>query len=543
MTTPISALGDRYVQQRAERNPIMATNLGVTENFDGTGDFGPTGQEAEAETDRRTLAELNDLEPLNDQDRVTAAHMRERLTTALAAYDAGEWKRSLRAPYGMVQSLRNYLDMGGRATPEQWELAALRLEGLPGLLEGWMECLKVGLADGVVAARRQALAAADQAQDYLDIDSFGSIAAEYGDGPLKKRIESGVAAASGAYAELVRFLRQDYAPRASETDGVGADRYAIAARQCLGDDIDAVDAYHWGWEELRRIEAEIAAESEKILPGADIGEVIEHLNRTESVDGEDAYLKWLKDLHVSALDRLDGTHFDIDPRIKNVDVVLVHAKGAGSPYYTGPSEDLTRPGRTWWPVAGRTRFNIWNEATTVFHEGVPGHHLQLGQVQVMDMPRYTRVNRVSGNAEGWALYSERLADELGWLTEPGRRLGMLKGSAMRAARVVIDIGVHLDLPIPEPEAARHGTRWNFDVAVEVLRDRGRVSPHRLEPEIVRYFGWPGQAITYKLGERAWLAAREQATAKPGFDLKAWHTAALNVGPVGLGVLRDSLSDL
>ncbi len=543
MTTPISALGDQYVRERTKRNPISATYLGVTEDFDGTGDFGPEGQATEAEADRRALAELNGLEPVNRDDRVAAAHMRERLTTNLDAYDSGEWKRSLRAPYGMVQSLRNYLDMGGRTTPEQWELATLRLEGMPGLLEGWIDCLKVGLADGVTAARRQAVAAADQAQGYLDINSFDSIVSEYGDGPLKSRLEAGVAAATSGYAELVRFLREDYAPRATETDGVGAERYEVASRQCLGDVIDAHDAYNWGWEELRRLEAEMAVEAEKVLPGAELGEVIEHLNRTQSVEGEDAYLEWLKELHATALDRLDGTHFDIDPRIKDVDVVLVHAKGAGSPYYTPPSEDLSRLGRTWWPVADRTRFNIWNEATTVYHEGVPGHHLQYGQINVVDMPRYTRNNRVSGNSEGWALYAEKLADELGWHDEPGRRLGMLKASAMRAARVVIDIGVHLDLPIPASEVSRHGPRWNFDVAVEVLRDRGRVSQHRLYPEIVRYFGWPGQAITYKLGERAWLAARDEAKARPGFDLKKWHTDALNLGPVGLGVLTDFLRDL
>ncbi|MFD0556834.1 uncharacterized protein (DUF885 family) [Stackebrandtia endophytica] len=545
MTSPIFALGDAYVQERAKNNPVAATYLGITEDFDGTGDFGPDGVAAEADRDRAALAALDALEPADQADQVAAIHMRERLEASLAAHDAGEWKRSLRAPYGMVQSLRNYVDMGTNTTEEQWETVAMRLDGMPDLLNGWVDCLRVGLADGTTAARRQVLAAADQAQNYVDLNSFDSIVTEYGDGPLQSRLAAGAAAAHTAYGRLIEFLRNEYAPKATEVDGVGAERYAIAARLSLGSDIDLVDAYQWGWDELHRLEAEMAAEADKIVPGGDVAAAIAHLDATEYVDGAEAYLDWLKELHQSAFERLDGTHFDIDDRLKTLDVVLVHAQGAGSAYYTGPSEDLTRAGRTWWPVAGRTRFSTWSEATTVFHEGIPGHHLQIGQMKLRSdrISRFNRSQGVSGHSEGWALYAEKLADELGWHTQPGWRLGMLKGSALRAARVVIDIGVHLDLPLPEAEARRHGPRWNFEVATEVLRDRGRIAQHRLHPEIVRYFGWPGQAITYKLGERAWLAARDEARARPGFDLKDWHTKALNLGPMGLGTFAATLRSL
>jgi uncharacterized protein (DUF885 family) len=119
---------------------------------------------------------------------------------------------------------------------------------------------------------------------------------------------------------------------------------------------------------------------------------------------------------------------------------------------------------------------------------------------------------------------------------------MLKGSALRAARVVIDVGLHLDLPLPPAEAERHGPRWTFEVATEVLRDRGRIAAHRLHPEVVRYCGWPAQATAYKLGERAWLAARDEARTRlgTGFDLKRWHTAALGLGPVQLDDLAAAL---
>ena len=217
-------------------------------------------------------------------------------------------------------------------------------------------------------------------------------------------------------------------------------------------------------------------------------------------------------------------------------MVLARGSASGAAYYTAPSENLTRPGRTWWPLGGRQRFSTWNELTVVFHEGVPGHHLQEGAAAIAGLSRYTKNSFVSGHGEGWALYAERLADELGWFSSlPGTRLGMLAGSAVRAARVVIDIGVHLDLPMPD------GSRWTFEKACSVLRDRGRAEEYRVLPEVTRYFGWPGQAPSYKLGERAWLAARADAQRKPGFDLKRWHTAALSLGPIGLAGLADALA--
>jgi uncharacterized protein (DUF885 family) len=311
----------------------------------------------------------------------------------------------------------------------------------------------------------------------------------------------------------------------------------VAARLSLGADIDLAEAYEWGWAELGRIEAEMAIEADKISPGASLDEAAAVLGQTEYVTGADAYLGWLQERHDWAVEQLDGVHFDIAPPLRLIEVALAPNSTSGAAYYTPPSEDLTRPGRTWWPLGGRDRFETWSELSTVFHEGVPGHHLQTGAAKMAGdkLSRFARCAFVSGHGEGWALYAERLADELGWFSEPGTRLGMLGGSALRAARVVIDIGVHLDLPLPD------GSRWTFEKACGVLRERGRAEPHRVRAEVVRYFGWPGQAIAYKLGERGWLAAREQATRRPGFDLKRWHTAALSLGPIGLTGLDEALA--
>jgi uncharacterized protein (DUF885 family) len=540
MPTPVFQLCDEYVRRSCALDPVLASYWGVTGAFPPGTDYGPEGHAARADLDRDTLHRLDALAPSDDADRLAAAHLRERLTASLAWHETGEPLRAVRAPFGLLQSLRNSVDLMPRTDAEAWRAVAARVAAVPEMLASWRRSLAAGADRGLVAARRQAVEAAAQAQRYVDVASFQAVVEEHGDRPVREELVTAANAATAGYAETARWLREEYAPRAATADGVGAQRYAVACRISLGTEIDPREAYAWGWHELRRLEREMAAEAGRVRSGATVDEAIDHLNQTDFLIGIGAYREWLQQRHDEAVERLQGVHFDIAEPLRTVDVVTVTGSSAGAPYYTPPSEDLSRPGRTWWPVSDRERFGVWAELTTVYHEGVPGHHLQRGYTRVASdrLSRFSRLSGVSAHSEGWALYAERLADELGWYATPGQRLGMLKASALRAARVVIDIGVHLDLPLPAEEVERHGPRWSFEVAEGVLRDRGRIAKHRLHPELVRYCGWPAQASSYKLGERAWLAAREEARAKPGFDLKRWHTSALALGPIGLADLAD-----
>lgn len=535
--TPVFRVCDEYVTRMAALDPVVASSRGLDTPFGAATDYGPEGYAARRDLIAATLTDLTKAVVTSQADRLAAVHLRERLETELAWLDAGEALRSLSTPFGRVSSIRDSVDLLPRTGDEAWRNIAARIRAIPEMFLSWRASLDAGLARGLTAARRQALEGAIQAELY--VGTHDALVTSYGDGPVAAELAAAAAAANAGYAEIARYMREEYAPRASEEDGVGAERYAIAARQSLGADLDATEAYEWGWAELARIEAEMAAEAERVKPGANVAEATAILGRTEFVDGEDAYLAWLQDRHDQAIEQLNGVHFDIDERLRTIEAVLARGSTSGAAYYTSPSEDLTRPGRTWWPLGGRTRFETWSELSTVFHEGVPGHHLQNGAAKLAgdSLSRYAKSTFVSGHGEGWALYAERLADELGWFDEPGTRLGMLGGSALRAARVVIDIGVHLDLPLPD------GSRWSFDKACEVLRDRGRAEPYRVHAEVVRYFGWPAQAISYKLGERAWLAAREEARRRPGFDLKSWHTAALSLGPIGLSAMTDALRSI
>ena len=286
--------------------------------------------------------------------------------------------------------------------------------------------------------------------------------------------------------------------------------------------------------------------AERILPGTPLPEVIAFLDRdtNRSIEGVDEFQRWNQALIDTTIAELDGTHFDIAEPLHRCEAMIAPPGGAAAMYYTGPSEDFSRPGRTWYPTLGNTTFALWREVTTCYHEAVPGHHLQIAQVRYLadKLSRYQRAfGFVSGHGEGWALYAERLMGELGYLDDdPAWEMGMLAAQAMRAVRVIVDIGMHLELPSPEHD----GAKWTPEIALPFAVERARFQGDAfMRSEIDRYLGWPGQAISYKVGEKVWLDARADAKQRHGdaFDLKAFHSFALDLGSMGLGPLRDELA--
>jgi uncharacterized protein (DUF885 family) len=284
-----------------------------------------------------------------------------------------------------------------------------------------------------------------------------------------------------------------------------------------------------------------------VVPDGTVPEAMRHLDSAgDIVEGVEEIRLRLHELTCRTIADLDGTYFDIADPVKVIGTRIAPEGSAAAPYYTRPACDFSRPGRTWLPTLGRTTFPLWRLVSTWHHEGVPGHHLQFAHWATLSdrlSTFQTGIGSISATTEGWALYAERLMDELGHLTDPGLRLGYLEAQLRRVIRVIVDIGMHLGrrLPADAPIAAGH-TR-----APEIARDflaaqTGR-EPAFVDSEIVRYLGLPAQAITYKVGEHAWPAGRDGAKAAVGdrFDLKAWHMAALSLGPLGLDQLTDELA--
>jgi uncharacterized protein (DUF885 family) len=554
----IDDLANRYVDEWAPLDPLGATYVGIAGYDHDLTDLTPDGYAALADLDRRTLAALRGVEAGGTGEQVAKEAMEERLTASLARYDAGEVLSQLNVVEDPLHSVRSIFDL----MPLEGEPAAAnvasRLSQVPRALEQIKQSLEYAAGHGRVAAQAQIVEVAKQCDTWTDPagDNFYPelarrvIAAGSLPDALRADLERDATAAAAATADFARYLREEFAPRGAATSAVGRERYELASQYFLGDTVDLDETYAWGFEELARLEAEMRVASGKIVPDGGVDEAVAELDRDpgRTIPGKEAFRDWMQELSDRAVAELAGTHFDIPEQIRRLECCLAPTSD-GSIYYTGPTEDFSRPGRMWWAVPqGITGFSTWREVTTVYHEGVPGHHLQVAQTVV----RAELLNRwqrllcwVSGHGEGWALYAENLMDELGYLQDPGDRLGMLDSSAFRAARVIVDIGMHLELAIPRdnPFGFHPGERWTPELGWEFMRAHCRVPDENLRFELNRYLGWPGQAPSYKVGERTWLQARADAKARKGagFDLKAFHRDALNLGSLGLGPLKAALA--
>ncbi|MEW2064686.1 DUF885 domain-containing protein [Streptomyces sp. NPDC007002] len=550
-------VADAYVDALIELDPITGTYLGVPESSRRLPDFSPAGRAASADLIRATLRKLDAAERLpgadSDAERRCGRLLRERLTAELAVHEAEESLRAVSNLSSPAHSITEVFTLTPTATDGDWAAVVERLRAVPAAYEGYRASLALGLERKLYGGPRATATFVGQLTEWGgEGEGEGFFAGFVAPGPASLRAELDEAAgrATASVLALRDWMRDVYAPAIEGApDPVGRERYARWSRLYNGTDLDLDEAYAYGWSEYHRLLAEMQTEAEKVLPGSGPWEALAHLDvHGKHIEGVDEVRDWLQGLMDEAIEALDGTHFDLAERVRKVESRIAPPGGAAAPYYTSPSEDFSRPGRTWLPTMGETRFPVYDLVSTWYHEGVPGHHLQLAQwTHVADtLSRYqASVGMVSANAEGWALYAERLMDELGFLPDPERRLGYLDAQMMRACRVIVDIGMHLELEIPADSPFHPGERWTPDLAQEFFGKHSGRPADFVESELTRYLSMPGQAIGYKLGERAWLLGRENARAAHGdaFDLKAWHMAALSQGSLGLDDLVDELSRL
>ncbi|MFE9581104.1 DUF885 domain-containing protein [Nocardia sp. NPDC006044] len=559
-STPVRTargIADAYVDALAELDPLIAVRLGRDLDDDRLPDLSPSGIEAKAARARATLAELDAAEPTGGYpdvtDRRCATLLRERLTAELAVHDAGEHFRAIRNIASPVHDLRELFTLLPTDTEAQWRAIGRRLERVPVALAQYRSTLAEGIDRGLLAGPRQVDAVTRQFEEWIAGDNpggwFGDFVAPAPES-LRAELDSAAVSANAAVAELHDWLRDVYGPKAIDApDTVGRERYRRWVRYWSGADLDLDEAYTWAWEQLRDVDAQMRAEAEKVLPGSTPIQAMEWLEQQGPALGDpESARRYLQDLMDRAIADLQGTHFDLAEPLLRIESMIAPPGSAAAPYYSEPSLDFSRPGRTWLPVLDPARIPVWSLITTWYHEGVPGHHLQIAQwVHLADQLSVYQVSLgdVSANVEGWALYAERLMDELGYLTDPGHRLGYLNAQMLRVLRVILDIGLHVGFDYPADSPYRPGEQLEPDNAREFFALYCGLPPEHLDSELVRYLGWPGQAIGYKLGERAWLRGRAAAQAAHGeaFDLKAWHMAALSQGSLGLDDLVAELSAL
>ncbi|MFY9890307.1 MAG: DUF885 domain-containing protein [Streptosporangiaceae bacterium] len=547
----IDDIAAEYVERAAALDPCYATHAGIAGYDHELADLSADGFAARAGLERSTLVALDAAEAPEPREEVARAAMRERLAQTVEGYDAGDTTSELSTINSWVQRVRTVFDLMPADGEEAAANIARRMAAVPRAYRQLSATLLDAARDGRPAARRQVEEVAGQCAAWASPgDSFYSgLVGRLTAVPDSLREELGVAAraATAATAELGAFLGRELMPLAREKDACGPEVYARASRYYLGAAVDLREAYAWSWEELARLRAEMVRVSNLVRPGATVEEAVAILDEDPArrIEGRENFRVWMQEHAERTISELDGTHFDIPEQARRIEAVIAPTNEGGI-YYTEPSEDWSRPGRMWWSVPdGVETFSTWKEVTVVYHEGVPGHHLQISHAMAdrESLNRWQRMSWVSGHGEGWALYAERLMEELGYLDDPGAYLGMLDSQQLLTAQVALDIGVHLELDVPRGTGWREGERWNAEIAWEFLRAHSSWDERLLRSELRRCLGLPGQAPSYKLGERIWLQAREDAMARAGgaFSLRDFHAKALSLGAMGLDPLREALA--
>jgi len=546
--TAIDQIAEKWVETMIDLDPDTAVWLGLPGRIGEIGDHSPAGHERYIGEAKKVLAALAAETPVDEVDEVTKTDISYQLDLDVASSEARLFERDLNVIASPAQGIREIFDLMPTATEGDWSVVSMRLGNVPAAVDGYIETLRKGIADGVTPARRQVVEVAQQARKHGDplgffFDFTGAAELEGGavlPASLAKDLRAGAEASADAYSRLAEFLETELAPAATEQDAIGRELYELHSKHFLGAAIDLDETYEWGREELQRMIDEQTRIAGEILKGASVEEAVAHLEKdpARKLHGTDALQKWMQETSDRAVAELSRDHFDIPEPVKALECMIAPTQEGGI-YYTGPSDDFSRAGRMWWSVPeGVTEFDTWRELTTVYHEGVPGHHLQIGQAVYNRATLNTwrrQLGGTSGHAEGWALYAERLMEELGYLEDPADRLGMLDGQRMRAARVVLDIGVHLG----KPNLEGTGT-WDADYALEFMRKNVNMNDSFIRFEVNRYLGWPGQAPSYKVGQRIWEQIRDQAQQAPGFSFKDFHKRALDLGGVGLDTLKAAL---
>lgn len=551
--TDVDQIANEYFEKVLDLNPVHATELGRKGVETLYPDYSPAGEKAYARLAKKTLKKVDNVLPIDDVDLVTLDALQERLSLYRKQYKAGFGGWQLNNIASVPQEVRSVFDLMKRNTQQDWEHIIGRMHRVTEALEGYIQTLEAAREEGKVAPRRQVDIVIEQtAAYYAPGGFFDELAAEVAEAvpALKDEAAAGAEAAKEGYRRLNSYLVEKLQPVAPSRDAVGRKAYSLHSRSFLGTTIDLDETYAWGVKELESIIARQREVAEEIEPGASIERAKQLLDEDSArqLHGTDELKAWMQKLADAAVENLAGSHFEIGGPMRRIECCIAPTNEGGI-YYTGPSPDFSRPGRMWWSVPeGEETFTTWRETSTVYHEGVPGHHLQIAIATALQGTMNSwRTNMlwVSGHGEGWALYAERLMEELGYLKDPGDRMGMLNAQRMRAARVVFDIGVHCEMPIPDEWAEQlgvePGTIWTSELGYEFLKLNLDESEGHLRFEFLRYLGWPGQAPSYKIGERLWLELRDQALRR-GDDMRAFHTRALLLGSVGLDTLRRALTD-
>lgn len=450
-------IADRYVADLSRTDADAAAVIG-REPTSVLPQLSPDAFDNRAEAARRARAALNSSRPHDDE--ALALVLRERLDAEIDLVECGFTERLLAPLATPIDAVRSTFGELLRQSTDDWDRIIEALLAVSGAHEDYLATLVRSSQRGHVVSSRQVREIAKRCRGWVNGDDFYGALARDTPTALRDRAVAASEAAGAATLKFADAVEQALLPVAPVADAVGRELYTHTARAILGVAVDLDETYAWGWSELDRIASEADDLCRTLHPdGFDAAVAALDADPARLLSSGEDVERWLAERMETIADHVDGRHLDLPAEPLRRPECRMASAAFGVMYYAQPDPGLTRPGRVWWTVDPAVGGRTWREATTVHHEGVPGHPTQI--VTAMTTPGLHPWQRhlchVHGHAEGWAHWAEAWCAEIGLLDDPAERLGMLIGQAWRAARIVIDLGLHLGLPIPAD--ARVGSDW------------------------------------------------------------------------------------
>ena len=549
--TQLLSVFDEEWQYELRSNPEMATSIGDNRYNDRLSDRSPDFYQSDLEARRKLLGrfEAVSLDGLSAQDALSRELMIRNLRQDIEEARFKPWEMPVNQMDGPHLGLIETLSLTPFNSVKDYEDYLSRLHQVSRMLDQVTGNMRQGMKDGLMPPRYLLEKVAAQTKEIAETDAGTSPFAQ----PVnkfpagisdadQKRLRSAVLAAINgevlpAYKLFAAFVRDDYAPHGRTEPGVwalpdGAERYRFQIRQMTTTDLTPEEIHQIGLKQLAETEAEMLALAQK-LGFKDLASLNEHIKNDRkfyATSGQqvlDLYTKYTRQMEAQLpklFGRLPQNKLEVIP------MDPFRAKNAVPADYNSGAQDGSRPGHinvNEWEPEHRLTLNI---EAIAYHEGVPGHHLQIsiGQ-ELKGLPAFRKNGEYTAFVEGWALYSERLGKEIGFYEDPYSDYGRLENEMWRAIRLVIDTGVH----------EKH---WSRDQMVEYFHRYTAMDEPNVQSEVDRYIAWPGQALAYKLGQLEILRLREEARQKLGakFDLRAFHDEVVGSGPLPLGVLHSQV---
>ncbi|HEY8545177.1 MAG TPA: DUF885 domain-containing protein [Acidimicrobiales bacterium] len=550
----LQRLADDYWESVLASAPTFATLLGDRRFDDRIEDVSAAADEALRSTWSALLAEVDALDPatLAEGERVTRSLLRTELATGVELLGLRLTELASDQMQGIHAGLLTAAPQLSAPTPESAGALLERYRQVGTLVDQAVERFRAGLAAGRTPARIAIDRSINQLDNYLASDPagdpFATMAGPEGwDGEaawraqLQEVVRDVIRPALGRYRavladELLPAARPDDRPGLTWLGDDGAQLYEACIRQHTTlDDLGADEIHRLGLAEVERLAGEYAEVGGRLFGTTDQAEIFARLQGDPDLRYDDAdqimtHVRRCVDAAWAAVGdwfgRLPAASCDIVP------VPDFLAPDSPAAYYFPPAADGSRPGAYFVNLHNPGERGRFETASIAYHEAIPGHHLQLTIAsELTELPRFQRFSfSNTAFAEGWALYTERLADEMGLYADDLDRLGLLAGDSWRAGRLVVDTGLH-------------ALGWTRRQAIDFLVANVPAALDHIEVEVDRYIAMPGQAVSYKVGQleiQRQRAAAADAAAKAGrpFDIKGFHDVVLGSGSLSLPVLRE-----